>query len=71
MYLFSIIASFLVLYLSTYIVLRRDKLQKNLLEGFGIFILLYLSIIPFFNVIIAVLFIVALIIEFVDKGDLK
>lgn len=67
MYLFSIIASFLVLYLSTYIVLRRDKLQKNLLEGFGIFILLYLSIIPFFNVIIAVLFIVALIIEFVDR----
>lgn len=71
MYIISAIISFFVLYISTYIVLRKNKLQKNLLEGFNIFILLYLAIIPFFNIIIAVLFIVALILEFIDKGDLK
>ena len=65
-YLITVAVSFLLIHVITFIQLKKEGKEKNLFTKFNFFFILYLSLIPFVNLIIAFLF---LLVPIMDKYD--
>lgn len=57
-YLASVAISFLVIYTVIYILLKKRGNERSIFSSFSFFFILYLSILPFVNLVFAVLFVI-------------
>lgn len=62
-YLLSVIISFLLIYIVVYLQLRKSGNERSLFSSFSFFFIMYLSVLPFVNLVFAVLFMIVMMTE--------